>query len=73
MKWILAVQADGGERGAGQGAAMSEEQDELALPNFRKHTRGGSMPLLGQVSAAQDISPARNQSTDHNSSPDPLS
>lgn len=64
----MAVQADGGERGAGQGAAMSEEQDELALPDFRKHTRGGSMPLLGQVSAAQDNSPASNQCTVHKSS-----
>ena len=67
MMSSVAMQTDGGERAAGQGAAMSEEQDELALPNFRKHTRGGSMPLLGQVSAAQDISSAPNQNTVYNS------
>ena len=43
------LQVESAKAGAGKATGSREEQDELELPNLRKHARGGGLPLLGQV------------------------
>lgn len=43
------LQIEGAKATSEQTTGSREEQDELELPNFRKHARGGGLPLLGQV------------------------
>ena len=43
------LQVESAKAGAGKTTGSREEQDELELPNLRKHARGGGLPLLGQV------------------------
>ena len=45
----MLLQIKSAKVGLEQTTDSREEQDELELPNFRKHARGAGLPLLGQV------------------------
>ncbi len=45
----MLLQIESVKAGTEKTTGSREEQDELELPNLRKHARGGGMPLLGQV------------------------
>ena len=51
----MLLQIESAKAGSERTTGSREEQDELELPNFRKHARGGGMPLLGQVRPVSSV------------------